>query len=121
MLDDAVDKYNNTVDTAIKMKPIDDLILMLNTMNILMKPGLNSKLVIMLEFRNTKTFLLKDTLKIGPKKFLLLVKLKIKRPHIRMSQYFPKLFRSFWGNINVKVDLSNYATKADLKNVTLKN
>ena len=35
-----------------------------------------------------------------------------------MSQYIPKLFRSFGGNINVKVDLSNYATKTDLKNVT---
>ena len=35
-----------------------------------------------------------------------------------MSQYFPKTFRSFGGNINVKVDLSNYATKTDLKNVT---
>ena len=35
-----------------------------------------------------------------------------------MSQYFPKLFSSFGGNINVKVDLSNYATKDDLKNVT---
>ena len=35
-----------------------------------------------------------------------------------MSQYFPKPFRSFEGNINIKVDLSNYATKTDLKNVT---
>ena len=35
-----------------------------------------------------------------------------------MSQYFPKPFRSFGGNINVKVDLSNYATQNDLKNVT---
>ena len=34
-----------------------------------------------------------------------------------MSQYFPKQFRSFGGNINVKVDLSNYATKTDLENV----
>ena len=34
------------------------------------------------------------------------------------SQYFPKPFRRFGGNINVKVDLSNYATKSDLKNVT---
>ena len=34
-----------------------------------------------------------------------------------MSQYFPKLFRSFGGNINVKVDLSNYATKINLKNI----
>ena len=35
-----------------------------------------------------------------------------------MSQYFPKPFRSFGENINVKVDLSNYARKTDLKNVT---
>ena len=35
-----------------------------------------------------------------------------------MSQYFPKPFRSFGGDINVKVDLSNYATKTDLKSVT---
>ena len=35
-----------------------------------------------------------------------------------MSQYFPKPFRSFGGNINVTVDLSNCATKTDLKNVT---
>ena len=35
-----------------------------------------------------------------------------------MSQYFPKPFRSFGGNINVKVDLSNYATKVDIKNIS---
>ena len=35
-----------------------------------------------------------------------------------MSQYFPKPFRSFRGNINVKVDFSNYATKLDLQNGT---
>ena len=35
-----------------------------------------------------------------------------------MSQYFPKLFRSFGRNIDVKIDLSNYATKTDLKNET---
>ena len=34
------------------------------------------------------------------------------------SQYFPKPVRSFGGNINVKLDLSNYTTKTDLKNVT---
>ena len=33
-----------------------------------------------------------------------------------MGQYFPKPYISFGVNINVKVDLSNYATKADLKN-----
>ena len=42
----------------------------------------------------------------------------IKRPCIKMSQYFPKPFRIFGGNINAKVDLWNYATKTDLKNVT---
>ena len=35
---------------------------------------------------------------------------------IKMSQYFPKPYEPFGGDINVKVDLSNYATKADLKN-----
>ena len=30
-------------------------------------------------------------------------------------QYFPKPFRSFGVSINVKVNLSNYATKTDLK------
>ena len=35
-----------------------------------------------------------------------------------MSQQFAKPFRSFGGNINVKADLSNYATKTDLKNLT---
>ena len=34
-----------------------------------------------------------------------------------MSEYFPKPLKRFRGNINVKVDLSNYATKADLNNI----
>ena len=32
-----------------------------------------------------------------------------------MSQYFPKPYEPFGGDISVKVDLSNYATKTDLK------
>ena len=28
----------------------------------------------------------------------------------KRSQYFPKPYKSFGGNINVKVDLSDYAT-----------
>ena len=32
-----------------------------------------------------------------------------------MSQYFPKPYESFGGDINVMIDLSNYATKAVLK------
>ena len=35
-----------------------------------------------------------------------------------MSQYFPKPYGPFGGDINVKVDLSNYATKADIKNIS---
>ena len=35
-----------------------------------------------------------------------------------MSQYFPKPYEPFGGDINVNVDLSNYPTKTDLKYVT---
>ena len=35
-----------------------------------------------------------------------------------MSQYFPKSYEPFAGDINVKIDLSNYATKDDIKNIT---
>ena len=36
-----------------------------------------------------------------------------------MSQYFPKPHDPFSGDINVKVDLSNYTTKADIKNMLM--
>ena len=42
----------------------------------------------------------------------------IKKILYKMSQYFPKPYESFGWDINVKVDLSNYATKADIKNIT---
>ena len=35
-----------------------------------------------------------------------------------MPQYFPKPYEPFGGDINVKDDLSNYATKADIKSIT---
>ena len=35
-----------------------------------------------------------------------------------MDKYFPRPFRSFGRNINVKVDLSNYATKTNIKNIS---
>ena len=35
-----------------------------------------------------------------------------------MSQYLPKPYKPFGGDINVKVDLSNYATNADIKNIS---
>ena len=38
--------------------------------------------------------------------------------YTRMSQYFPKPYEPFAGDIIVKVELSNYATRKDLKNGT---
>ena len=35
-----------------------------------------------------------------------------------MSQNFPKSYEPFGGDINVKVDLSNYVSKADIKNIS---
>ena len=35
-----------------------------------------------------------------------------------MSKYFPKLYKPFGKNINVKVDLLNYATKSNIKNIS---
>ena len=78
VLDDIVNKYNNTVHRTIKVKPIDvtdDSYAEYN--EDLTKKILNSKLVTMLEFQNTEIFLLNDTLQIGRKKFLLLARLKI--------------------------------------------
>ena len=42
----------------------------------------------------------------------------VARQHIKMSQYFPKPYEPFGGDINVIIDLSNYATKTDIKNVS---
>ena len=35
-----------------------------------------------------------------------------------MIRYFPKPCEPFGGDINIKVDLSNYATKKDIKNIS---
>ena len=173
VLDAILHRNSNTVHRTLH------LILMLNTMKTLMKKIINLKLVVVSEYQNSKIFLLKDTLKIGQKKFLSLSKLKTqlrgymqswfkwwtnrwkflrkelqktsqekfrvekvtkrkgdklyvkwkgynnsfnswidKKDRIKMSQYFPKPLRSFGGNINVKLGLSNYATKTDLINAT---
>ena len=49
---------------------------------------------------------------------ILLIVGLIKKTSYKMSQYFPKPYEPFAGNINVRLDLSNYATKADIKNMT---
>ena len=50
---------------------------------------------------------------------ILLIVGLIKKILYKMSQYFPKPYEPFGRDINVTVDLSNYATKADIKNITL--
>ena len=49
---------------------------------------------------------------------ILLIVGLIKKTLYKMSQYFPKPYEPFGGDINVTVDLSNYATKDDIKNIT---
>ena len=70
VLDAILHRNSNTVHRTLH------LILMLNTMKTLMKKIINLKLVVVSEYQNSKIFLLKDTLKIGQKKFLSLSKLK---------------------------------------------
>ena len=54
----------------------------------------------------------------GKDMIILLIVGLIKKTLYEISQYFPKPYKNFGGNINVKVDLSNYATKTDLRNAT---
>ena len=56
-LDDIVNKYNNTYQTTIKMKPADLKSSTLNLVKKLIIKILSLKLVILLEDQNIKTFL----------------------------------------------------------------
>ena len=49
---------------------------------------------------------------------ILLIAGLIKRILYKISKYFPKPYEPFAGDIDVKVDLSNYAKKSDIKNIT---
>ena len=49
---------------------------------------------------------------------ILLIVGLIKKTLYKMSQYFPKPYEPFDGDISVKIDLSNYATKDDIKNIS---
>ena len=78
VLDDIINKYNNTVHRTIKMKPIDvtsDSYAEYNEDSNEKDPKF--KVGDLVRISKYKNILLKDTLKIGQKKFLLLVKLKI--------------------------------------------
>ena len=48
---------------------------------------------------------------------ILLIVGLIKKTLYKMSEYFPKPYEPFGGDINVRVGLSNYATKDDIKNI----
>ena len=77
VLDDIVNKYNNTVHKTIKMKPIDvrnDSYAEYNENS--NKKGPKFKVDDCVRIQNTKTFLLKDILQIGQKRFLVLIKIK---------------------------------------------
>ena len=54
----------------------------------------------------------------GKLMIILLLDGLIKKILSKINQYFPKPYKNFRGNINVRVDLSNYAAKSDLKNAT---
>ena len=103
-LDDIVKKYNNTYHTSIKMKPVD----------------VKDNTYIDFKFRIEKVLKKKgDKLYVKWKAYdnSLIVGL-IKKTLYKMSQYFRKPYEPFGGDINFTVDLSNYATKDDIKNIT---
>ena len=70
-LDDIVNEYNNAHHRTIKMDPFEvkDNTYIDSVKEAIIKI-LNLKLVIMLEYQNTKTYLLKDIVQTDLKKFL---------------------------------------------------
>ena len=90
VLDDAVNKYNNTKHSTIKMKPID--------------VGDNNKRVY-IDGHNEKD----SRFKVGDR---VTKEIKnYKRVYYKMSYYPP--YKSFSNNVKVELDLTNYATKTD--------
>ena len=90
VLDDVVNKYNNTKHSTIKMKPID--------------VGDNNKRVY-IDGHNEKDsrFKVADRVTKEIKNY--------KRVYYKMSYYPP--YKSFSNNVKVELDLTNYATKMD--------
>ena len=72
------------------------------------------------EFRIEKVLKKKgDKLYVKQKGYVILIIIElIKKALHKMSPYFSKPYEPFGGDINVTVDLSNYATKDDIKNIT---
>ena len=70
-LDDIINKYSNTYHRIIKVKPIHvKPSTFIDSSKEINNKDLNLKLVILLEYQNTKTFLQKAMFQIGLKKFL---------------------------------------------------
>ena len=77
VLDDVVNKYNNTKHSTIKMKPIDvknNKRVYIDEHNEKDSKLVNLKQVIVLEYLDIRIYLLKDMLLIGVVKYLLLIK-----------------------------------------------
>ena len=70
------------------------------------------------EFRIEKLIKKKEDMSNYKAMIIQLIAGLIRKISHRMSQYFPKPYELLGGNINVKVDLSNYATKAGFKKAT---
>ena len=133
VLDDVVNKYNNTKHSTIKMKPIDvknskrvyidehnekdsrfkvgDRVRISTFKNIFAKgyaPNWSSEIFIADKIHDTVpyTYNLKDLNDEENYKIL----------YYKMSYYLP--YKSSSNNIKVELDLTNYAKKTDLKNIT---
>ena len=139
VLDDVVNKYNNTKHSTIKMKPIDvknnervyidehnekdskfkvgDRIRISRYKNIFVKgyaPNLSSEIFIVDKINDTVpyTYNLKDL----NNEETILVYRTIIVDNYKMSYYAP--YKSSSNNVKVELDLTNYATKTDLKSIT---
>ena len=71
-----------------------------------------------LQKTNEKEFRIEKVLKKKGDMIILLIVGMRKETLYKMSQYFPKPYEPFGVDINVTVDLSNYTTKDDIKNIT---
>ena len=142
VLDNVVSKYNNTKHSTIKTKPIgvknnkrvyidehiekdsrfkvDDRVRISKFKNIFAKgytPNWSKEIFIFDKINDTVpyTYNIKDLM---VKKLLVAFMIKnYKRVYYKMSTYYPP-YKSSSNNIKVELDLTNYATKIDLNNIT---
>ena len=148
VLDDIVNEYNNTKHNTIKMKPKDvkydnkrvyidehnkksarynvgDRVRIFKFKNIFAKgytPSWSREIFIINKINDTVpyTYNLKD---LNDEEIIVsfydrkLQKTKLSCNYKMSSQYYPP-YKSSSNNLKVELDLTNYATKADLKNIT---